>query len=157
MNTAAAAHIHLLLCHAPIMAVLFALALLAAGLWRGNSENQKIALATFVAAAAFNLILYLTGKPASGAIRGLPEFVDTVLERHQTAAALALAGCSVLGIIAFAGLIYFHGRTIARWFGITMLFAALIVGLILLWTASLGGQIRHSEIRSCNIGSDLRS
>jgi len=129
------------------MAILFALALLIIGLWRGNSEDQKIALVTLVAAAVFTLTLYLTGKPASGAVKGLPEFVDTILERHQAAAGLAMAGCSVLGVVALAGLLLFLGRTIARWFGITMLFAAVIVGLILMWTAKLGGQIRHSEIR----------
>jgi uncharacterized membrane protein len=147
MNSITAAHIHLLLCHAPIMAILFALALLIIGLWRGNSEDQKIALATIVAAAVFTLTLYLTGKPASGAVKDLPEFVDTILERHQMAAGLALAGCSLLGIVAFAGLLLFRGRTLARWFGVTMLFASIIVSLILIWTANLGGQIRHPEIR----------
>ncbi|MGA2174161.1 MAG: hypothetical protein ABSH38_04165 [Verrucomicrobiota bacterium] len=148
MNTVTAAHIHLLLCHAPIMAILFAFVLLIIGLWRGNSEDQKIALATIVAAAVLTLPLYLTGKPASGAVKGLPGFVDTILERHQTVAALALAGCSLLGVIALAGLLLFRDRTPARWFGITMLFATVIVGLILIWTANLGGQIRHSEIRA---------
>jgi hypothetical protein len=155
MDPVTAAHIHLILCHAPVMAILLALGFLSIGMWRGNSANQKIALVMLVGAAALTIPLYLTGEPAVGAVKGLPAFEDSILERHRTVAALALAGCSALGIVAFAGLLLFQGRTIARWFGITMLFAAVIVGLILIWTANLGGQIRHSEIRPSFNGAGL--
>ncbi len=130
------------------MGILMALALLIAGLWRGNSEDQKIALVTLVAAAVLAIALYLTGEPAASAVRASPEFMDSLLERHRSVAALAMAGCSVLGIVAFAGLFLFQGRTIARWFGLAILLGAVIVGLLLSWTATLGGQIRHSEIRA---------
>ncbi len=153
MNPVTAAHIHLILCHTPIMAILVALALLIIGLWRGNPGDQKIALLAFVATAVLTLILYLTGKPATATVRGLPEFADTILERHQSTAALSVASCGVLGIIALAGLLLFEGKTVALWLRITILFVAVIVGLILVWTSNLGGQIRHSEIRSAMSGA----
>jgi hypothetical protein len=60
---------------------------------------------------------------------------------------VTLAGCIVLGIAALAGLILFRGRAVAGWFSVLLLAGALVVGSLVTWTAHLGGQIRHSEIR----------
>ena len=60
---------------------------------------------------------------------------------------MTLAGCILLGILALAGLILFRGRAVAGWFGLLLLAVALVVGSLVIWTANLGGQIRHSEIR----------
>jgi uncharacterized membrane protein len=147
MNPVTAAHIHLALCHVPIMAILFGLGWLAYGVWRGSRDIQKAALVMFVMAAVLAVPLYLTGGTASGVIKGLPGFSDHILEQHQAAAGVTLAGCIVLGFAALAGLILFRGRDVAGWFGVLILAGALVVGGLVVWTANLGGQIRHSEIR----------
>ena len=147
MNPVTAAHIHLALCHVPIMAILFGLGWLAFGVWRGSRDIQKAALAMFVMAAVLAVPLYLTGGTAAGVIKGLPGYSDHILEQHQAAAGVTLAGCIVLGIVALAGLILFRGRVVAGWFGVLLLAGALVVGGLIVWTANLGGQIRHSEIR----------
>jgi hypothetical protein len=147
MNPVTAAHIHLFLCHAPIMAIVFGLGWLAFGLWRGSREIQKAALGMFVVAAVLAVPSYLTGEPASGTIKGLPGFSERILEEHQAAAGVALAGCIALGILALAGLIHYRGRAVAGWFSLLLLAGALVVGSLTAWTANLGGQIRHSEIR----------
>jgi uncharacterized membrane protein len=148
MNPVTAAHIHLVLCHVPIMAILFGLGWLAFGLWRGSREIQKAALGMFVVAAVLAVPSYLTGEPGAGAIKGLPGFSDRILEQHQAVAGVALAGCIALGIVALAGLILFRGRAVAGWFSLLLLAGALLVGGLMVWTANLGGQIRHSEIRA---------
>jgi hypothetical protein len=147
MNPVTAAHIHLALCHVPIMAILFGLGWLAFGVWRGSRDIQKAALVMFVLAAVLAVPLYLTGGTAAGVIKGLPGYSDHILEQHQAAAGVTLAGCIVLGIVALAGLILFRGRVVAGWFGVLLLAGALVVGGLIVWTANLGGQIRHSEIR----------
>lgn len=98
--------------------------------------------------------LYLTGGTAAGVVKGLPGFSDHILEQHQAAAGVTLAGCIVIGIAALAGLLVFRGRIIANWFGILLLAAALVVGGLVTWTANLGGQIRHSEIRAYDAQTD---
>lgn len=148
MNPVTAAHIHLALCHVPIMAILFGLGWLAFGVWRASLDIQKAALLMFVVAAILAVPLYLTGGTAAGVVKGLPGFSDHVLEQHQAAAGVTLAGCIVLGIAALAGLIVFRGRAVANWFGMLVLVGALVVGSLVTWTANLGGQIRHSEIRA---------
>jgi hypothetical protein len=147
MNPVTAAHIHLFLCHVPVMAILFGLGWLAFGLWRGSREIQKAALGMFIVAAVLAVPSYLTGEPAAGAIKGLPGFSERILEQHQAAAGVALAGCIALGIVALAGLILFRGRTVAGWFVMLLLAGAVVVGVLVARTANLGGQIRHSEIR----------
>ena len=148
MNPVTAAHVHLVLCHFPIMAILMGLGWLAFGLWRGSRDIQKAALAMFVLAAVVAVPLYLTGGPAAGAVKGLPGFSERILEQHQEAAGVTLAGCIVLGIVALAGLIHFRGRAVAGWFSVALLAGALVAGGLVVWAAHLGGQIRHSEIRA---------
>ena len=147
MNPVTAAHIHLFLCHVPVLAIVFGLGWLAFGLWRGSREIQKAALGMFILAAVLAVPSYLTGEPASGTIKGLPGFSERILEQHQASAGVALAGCIALGIVALAGLIYFRGRAVAGWFSVLLLVGALVVGVLIARTANLGGQVRHSEIR----------
>lgn len=150
MNPVSAAHLHLALCHAPVVIILLGMGWLAFGVWRGSRDIQKAALVMFVLAAILAVPLYLTGGVAAGVVKGLPGYSDRILEQHQAAAAVTLAGCLVLGIVALAGLVLFRGRAIAGWLGVLLLAGALVVGSMVAWTANLGGQIRHSEIRPDN-------
>ena len=129
------------------MAILFGLGWLAFGVWRGIRDIAKAAIVMFVVAAVAAVPSYLTGGSAAGVIKGLPGFSDHILEQHQEVAGVTLAGCIVLGIVALAGLILFRGRDIAGWYAVVLLAGALVVGSLVVWTANLGGQIRHSEIR----------
>lgn len=150
MNPVTAAHIHLALGHVPILAILFGFGWLAFGAGRRNRDIQRAALVMFVLAAILAVPLYLTGGPASGVLKGLPGFSDRVLEQHQAAAGVTLAGCIVLGLMALAGLILFRDRVVVGWYGVLLLAGALVAGTLVIWTANLGGQIRHSEIRPDN-------
>jgi uncharacterized membrane protein len=154
MNPVTAAHIHLVLCHAPITTILFGLGWLVFGAWRGNRDIQKTALVMFVLAAVLAVPLYLTGEPGAGTIKGLPGFSGRILDQHQAAAGVTLAGCIALGIVALAGLILYRSRAIAGWFNVLLLAVALVVSVLVAWTANLGGQIRHSEIRPYDAQSE---
>jgi len=130
------------------MGILFGLGWLVFGLWRRSRELQKVALVMFVVAAVLAVPLYLTGEPGVGVLKGLPGFSDRVLEQHEASAGAALAGCIVLGILGLTGHILFRGRALRGGFAVLLLLVALLVGSLMAWTANLGGQIRHSEIRA---------
>jgi hypothetical protein len=54
---------------------------------------------------------------------------------------------SVLGVAALVGLLlYRRGKRAPGWFTATALMLALVTAGLLMWTASLGGRIRHTEI-----------
>ncbi len=55
----------------------------------------------------------------------------------------------VSGVFALAGLARFRrSHNNPGWFIRTLLILSIAIGGLMTWTANLGGQIRHSEIRS---------
>lgn len=145
MNTA---HLHLLLNHFPVIGVLIALAILAAGwAWR-NDVLVRTGLWLFAALAAVALIVFLTGEPAEDLVKNTPGFSDTLAERHEDAALAALIALGVFGIGALGVLFRFRRRRIPRGVSAAALLLALVPTALMGWTANLGGQIRHTEIRA---------
>lgn len=143
-----ATHLHLLLNHVPVLGTVLGLGLLAFGLWRRSDELIKAVLGVFVIVALTAVPVYLTGEPAEHGVKSLPGVSKPLMEQHEQAAAAAFTGVLTLGVIALAGLIWLRrGRLAPGWFGSAMLGVALIVCGLMAWTANLGGQIRHTEIR----------
>jgi len=143
-----ATHLHLLLNHVPVLGTAFGLGLLAFGIWRKSNDLQKAALGTFVIAALFGVPAYLTGEPAEEGIESLPGVTGGFIERHESAASIAFTGILILGVIALLGLLFFRrGKDVAAPFAILVMLGAFAVTGLMAWTANLGGQIRHIEIR----------
>jgi hypothetical protein len=147
-----ALHIHLILSHAPTVIILLGSGLLVVGVLRRSEDLKRGALGVFVSAALVAFPVYLTGEPSADSVKGLPAISDRVLDQHQAVAALALASGVLLGILSGVGFFLFRGaKAVAGWFTAILLGASLLAGGFLGWTANLGGQIRHSEIRSDEI------
>jgi len=143
-----ATHLHLLLNHVPVLGTVFGLGLFVFASWRRSDEIKRAALGLFLIAALIAIPAYLTGEPAEDSVESLPGVTHALIERHEEAAAIAMTGVLVLGLMSLAGLILFrHPQPLPRWFGSLTLTAALVVSGLLGWTASLGGQVRHTEIR----------
>ena len=146
------AHLHLLINHAPVLGTIFGLALLAFAIWRGSDELKKAALGTFVIIALLTVPTYLTGDPAWHVAKGLPGVSDAIFHQHDDAAGFAFTGSAIVGVLALGGLIWFRGgKPVKKWFSALMLVGAIAVAGLMSWTANLGGQIRHTEIRSGNV------
>ena len=142
------AHLHLALNHLPVVGSLVALALLAAGLWKRSEDIKRAGLWLLLASAVFALPVYLTGEPAEDIVERLPGVSDQLIEQHESAAGVAVAALAVLGAIAMAGLIAFRGgRKMVPWFAVMVLAGNLVACSLMGWTASIGGKIRHTEIR----------
>lgn len=144
-----ATHLHLILNHLPVLGTAFGLGLLIFGLWRRSNELKKTALGVFVIVALAAVPVYLTGEPAEEGVKSLPGVSKPIMEQHEAAAGAALIGVVVLGASALGGLIFFRrSRLLHAWFCISLLVASSIVGVLMAWTANLGGQVRHTEIRA---------
>jgi hypothetical protein len=142
------AHLHLLINHIPVLGTLFSLALLAFSVWKRSEDLRKAALGAFVIVALAAGATYLTGDPAEDAVKGLPGVSTALIERRDDAAGIALGGAIALGLLALGALIWFRGgRPVKNWFSTLALAAAVLVTGWMAWTAYLGGQIRHTEIR----------
>ncbi len=142
-------HLHLITNHLPVIGTAFALGLLGFGLWRKSADVTKAALGAFVICSLLALPAYFTGEPAEHAVKRMSGVSQSTIEEHQEAATVALIGIAVLGVMSLTGLIFFrHGKPVPAWPGSIILIAALAVCGLMGWTAMLGGQIRHTEIRS---------
>lgn len=142
-----AAHLHLVLNHVPVLGTIFGLLLLLFGLMRREVVLVKTSLVVFVVSGVAAGAAYLTGEPAEEFVEHLAGVSAAAVESHENAGFYALISAGVLGLFALGGLFFFNKR-LPRPFAVTVVILALAVGGMMAWTANLGGQIRHSEIRS---------
>lgn len=143
------AHLHLLVNHVPVLGLFFGLALLVAALWRRSTELTRTSLVVFALTAVAAIVVYLTGEPAEDSVEGLAGVSRALIERHESAALAATIGVGVLGGVALVGLAGFRRlAAVPRWFTSSSLVLALATAGLMGWTANLGGQIRHTEIRA---------
>ncbi|BCW96767.1 MAG: hypothetical protein WHS44_10510 [Fimbriimonadales bacterium] len=143
------AQLHLMLNHLPVMGALFAMLLLGWSLIRRSAEIQKLALATALLAGLSSAPAYLTGEPAEHVIEHLPGVAEAYIEEHESMGRFALWCGVALSVVAATAL--GAGVRYPRWLtaGVVMtLLASLFVSGVMGYTAHLGGQIRHPEIRS---------
>lgn len=143
------AHLHLALNHVPVIGLPIALLLLAWALYRRSPELTRTSFGLLVLLGIVTIIVQLTGEPAEDLVEGLPGVTESLIERHEEAALIGTVGMTILGLLAVFGLWRFRaGRALSRWYPTVMLVAGVLLAGYLGWVANLGGQIRHSEIRS---------
>ncbi|MBK9163278.1 MAG: hypothetical protein IPM21_05095 [Acidobacteria bacterium] len=143
------AHLHLILNHFPLFALVIGLPVALYGLLRNSRVMLNTGLIIILAAAAVAVPTYLTGEPAEEIVEKLPGVSEVFIESHEDAAKFALGFAIVTGIAAAAGLVIgLMKPSVQRASAMpALLFAVVTLGLMG-WTANLGGQIRHTEIRA---------
>ncbi|MBZ5534652.1 MAG: hypothetical protein LAO31_01755 [Acidobacteriia bacterium] len=143
------AHVHLLLNHIPVLGTVFGLILLIVAVLRKSEELRKVSLGTFVVVTLLAIPVYLTGDPAEDIVKNLPGVSKSTIDAHDDAAGASLIALSILGVVSLAGLILtWKSRPAPRWFATLLLALSIVATGMMAWTANLGGQIRHSEVRS---------
>lgn len=152
------AYLHLILNHLPVLGTWFGLLLLSAGLLRKSDELKKASLVVFVLCALAAVPVFLTGEPAEGVIERLPGVSEQALEAHESAAKLALVLMELLGGVSLLSLFLLpRGTRAASSLLLGTWGLALLAGGVLIYTAKLGGQVRHSEVREAPLSSALTS
>lgn len=141
-------HLHLLLNHAPTVGAVFALGLLLLAFIRRDDHLKHASLEVLFLVAVVTLPVYLTGVAAAARIESLAGVSMQAMQAHGDAALLAFVCMQATGFIAWIGLWQF--RRLARPPATTMVAVLLLcVTTLALMTraATLGGEIRHEEIR----------
>lgn len=141
-------YFHLMLSHVPVLGTVFALLLLGVASIRRSHELTRTALWGFAFAGLLAIPVYLTGEPAEESVEHLLGVSEAAIERHEDIAEAAFALVLTVGGIALAALVLFRARAVPQWCTLSLLTLAVVTSGVLAWTANLGGQIRHSEIRS---------
>ena len=146
-----AAHIHLMLNHVPLFAATAVTVLFAVALVLRHQGVARAGLVMAILAALVAVVVYLTGEPAEELVENLPGISEATMETHEEAALVATIILSVFALVAVYGLFALrHG--VSMWFTKILLVLSLVPLATIAYTAYLGGQIRHSEIRPESVG-----
>ena len=142
------AHLHLIFTHVPILGTLFGLALLLVALVKRSDDLKRTSLWVFVLSGLLAVPTYLTGRPASALLsKMMPGMSMDAGDQHAEVAVIALTAALVLAVAAMLGLVMGRkARSFPGWLTGLTLALALITAGSMVWTASLGGKIRHPEI-----------
>ena len=149
-------HLHLLLNHVPVIGAVLGLLILAVAVLRRNDDIGKLALWMFALIGVTSVVVFLTGEPAEELVERLPDFSETITERHEEAALVGTIAMGAVGAFALLLLGTFRYRPLARWATALTLVLALGATGLMGYAANLGGQIRHTEIRAAGVVGDLR-
>ena len=148
-------HLHLIINHVPVIGVPGVILLLVYGMVRKSGEVLALSLALFVLLALMTPAVFFSGQAAEDTVKKLPGVTEGYIGRHEEAADIALTLVEILGAMSLAGLFLLRRKgAIPKWVSFLVLAAALITAVVVGFTANLGGQIRHPEIRE-GAGSTL--
>ncbi len=151
-------HLHLLLNHVPVVGTLFALLLFAAAIVRPQTVSIRFALGFSAALAVVGVAVYFTGGAAEEAVENLAGVTERAIEQHEEAAEVSTIAMSLVGALSVIALVIFRKGRVPPWVGAAGFAGTIVLSGLMGWTANLGGQIRHTEIRSANFqqgGSDV--
>lgn len=140
--------IHLALNHLPVLLSVIGALILLVGLLRKNTTVIQTALFLLIAAALFALPVYFTGEGTEDSVENLPGVSENLIEEHEEMGLIALTLISVTGIIALISLAVKSKIVLSRRIALVSLIIAFISFGDFAQTAHLGGQIRHTELRS---------
>jgi hypothetical protein len=148
-------YLHLILNHIPVIGIIIGFLIVAWAALRGYDHVKNTGLVVLVLTALVAIPVYLTGEPAEEVVEHLPGVSEQIIELHEDAALYSLILAIVSGAIALLALI--AKRFMAAKIGLVAVYACLLVSFIaaasMAYTANLGGQIRHTEIRQIQSGN----
>jgi uncharacterized membrane protein len=142
------AHVHLMINHIPVIGLLGTLLLLIYAMVRRSEEVKMVSFGVLVLIALMTIAVFSTGLAAEDMVKKIPGVTESFIGRHEESADLALTGIEATGILALLGLVL-RRRTgsLPKWNVIAVLVLSIISTIVVLYTADLGGEIRHTEIR----------
>ena len=141
--------VHLILNHAPVFFVLSGIPLFLYGYVRKQTLLTYLGLGFFVLAALFALPVYFSGEQAEETVEHLPGVLESLIKDHEEMAERALFFMEALGLSALlGGASLYYQWAMKRFLLPVIMVLSVVAGAFIVQTAHLGGQIRHTEIRS---------
>jgi hypothetical protein len=143
-----AAEIHLAVNHLPVLGPPFAAALLAAAMWRRSAELESAGFIALAGVALAAIVVYRSGFGASDVVTDIAGVPSSAIVRHLHAARFLLwASLAAAAVITVPLVRTTRGGGYRRGAAAAGLVLALALSGAGAWTAHLGGEIRHSEVR----------
>ena len=142
-------HLHLLITHLPVFGAILGALVLGYGLWSKSDHTKIAAYLLFILSAIGAGIAYITGEGAEEAVEDLPGVSEAIIKQHEQFATYALISLITLGAVSLITLIMTYKKSSwSKSFSMITLMISLISFALVAQTGYLGGQIRHTEIRT---------
>jgi uncharacterized membrane protein len=142
-------HLHLLISHLPIFGSILGGLVLAHALWSKTNQTNVAAYFLLIISSIGAGVTYFTGEEAEHTIENLQGVSKSIIEQHQDFALYALVGLIILGLSSLIGVfVTVKKYSLTRSVAIFTLILSLVSFGLVARTGYLGGQIRHSEVRS---------
>ena len=143
-----ASQIHLALNHVPLFFSIIGGFVLIYGFIRKNESIKLLSLYFMIVAALFTIPVYLTGEGTEELVEKLPGVSEGMIEEHEEMAKIGLIIIIITGVAALGALVVKKKATILKPVLILCTIFSFAAFGVFAQTAHLGGQIRHTEIRS---------
>ena len=146
-----ATHLHLMLTHFPIVGTIIGVGILAYGQFSNNNSIKKVALVTFLLMSILTIPVFLTGEGAEEAVEHLAGVSENIIEEHEELSEKAIWVMGLLGIFSLLNILLIIKKSIfAKSVSLIVLIISFATVGLFVQVGNLGGQIRHSEIRTNN-------
>lgn len=151
-------HLHLLINHVPVLATIFSVLILLWGIIKSEKSYYRLAMVGFILAGVFSIVALQSGEGAEEAVEHLAGVSENMIHDHEEVAEVTNWIAVALGLASIGGFVIQKYKTAVMKPYLTVL---LVVGFAssgaFIYTAYLGGQIRHTEIRSQQTGAESDS
>ena len=141
------AHLHLILCHVPVIGMAFAMLLNIWGMLKKSTDIKSAALILYALSALVSVIVYFTGEGAEQIVKTIPGITEELVEPHEQTALFFFIGLAIIGTLAIAGLILAkRSQTLFNKIVFIVFVLALANSFFAIKTSFSGGLIKHNEI-----------
>ena len=142
-------HLHLLINHLPIFGSILGALVLAYGLLTKTLQTTIAAYLVLIISSIGAFIANQTGEAAEETVENMQGISENLIKEHEESAEIALIAMIILAILSLIALFVAYKKSSYSYsLGWFTLIVALVAFGIIARTGYLGGQIRHSEIRS---------
>ena len=143
-----ATHIHLMSNHVPLLATIFSLLILVWGLSKSEKSYQNLAMVGFMIAGIFSIIALQSGEGAEDIVENLPGVTENFIHDHEEAAETTNVIAIAIAVVSLGGFAVRRLKPkLMKGYLWLLLVGSLLSAGMFSYTAYLGGQIRHTEIR----------
>jgi len=151
-------HLHLLLNHFPIIGTMVGAGLFLISFLLRAEDVRRSSLIVFVAMALLAIPAFMTGVGAQEKMVTDSSISNTLIQRHEGAAELAIWFMEITGALAAAALSRAIRKTSpARWSTAAILVFSLATVALMARTGNTGGEIRHLEVRSAQESTSVEA
>lgn len=146
-------HFHLVFTHAVVSTVIIGTLVLLWSVIRRNQDIRMTGLGLIVLGALLTIPVYLTGEDAEHTVEEQAQISHDVIHEHEESAETTFIAVEILGAVALGALLMgYRRKSIGTGVAVGVLVLGGVVGGMMINTANLGGEVRHTEIRSGSPG-----